>query len=94
MKLTCREVNKYLRTTDEITNYANMLCGADILTEELDEALNCLLNNCERTRYSFLDREEEDVRFLKLLLDRGASLWFRGADERSSSVRRGIAVYA
>ena len=70
-----------------------MLCGADILDEELDEALNCLLNNYVRfrclsirLRHNFNRLLAEDVTFLKRLLDRGASLWFREADERSSSI--------
>ena len=83
VKPSWREVKKYLRITSKIGNGANMLCGADILYEELDEALNCLLNNCVRLRHG---HSENDVRFLKQLLDRGASLWFRGADERSYSI--------
>ena len=84
VKPTWREVKKYLKTTSVLSS-ANMLCGADILDEDLDEALNCLLNSCVRLQHSFY-RREDDVRFLKQLLDRGASLLFRGADERSSSI--------
>ena len=86
VKPTWLEVKKYLRTTSELISGSRMLCGADIIDEELDEALNCLLNNCVRTKHGFYHRKEEYVRFLKQLLDRGASLWFRGSDERSSSI--------
>ena len=86
MKPTWREVKKYLRTTNWL-NPANMLCGADILDEKLDEVLNCLLNNCVLTEHGFYRLQGgNDVWFLKQLLDRGASLWFKGADERSSSI--------
>ena len=87
-KPTWLEVKKYLKTAGglgDVGDGANMLCGADILDEELDEALNCLLNNCVRTKHNF-GRHEDGVQFLKQLLDRGASLCFRGADERSSSI--------
>ena len=84
VKPTWREVRKYLRTSNELDD-ANMLCGADILDEDLDEALNCFLNNCVRTQHRF-HRQGNGVQCLKQLLDRGACLWFKGADERSSSI--------
>lgn len=87
VKPTWREVKKYPRTTDEIENGANMLCGADILDETLDEVLNCLLNKFVRIQHSVCYRlQGNNVRFLKQLLDRWASLWFTAADERSSPI--------
>ena len=53
----------------------------------MDEALTCLLNTYVRIQFDGEEEgDDEDVRFMKQLLDRGACFWFRQQDERSSSI--------
>lgn len=86
-----REVRKYLRMAPYFNPGDEIIFGAEILEEELDEAMNCLLNSVMRVSveddgfYSvFLT--DKTVQILKELLDRGASLFSRNPGEEKSSL--------
>lgn len=95
--LTWPEVKYYLKSAPYFSWEDEIFCGAEIRDEDLNEALNCVLNKISRRNdndddeyYYYYDEGDltlgkaEWIPVLKKLLDRGASLYFRHPDEEQS----------
>ena len=88
LPLMWQELKKYMKTSCEPYDLDWLVYDVQVLDEELDDALNCMLNVVLRSYIHDSWRRTEDekaARLFKLLLDRGACLNFKSSDEKCSS---------
>lgn len=85
---TWREVKKYLRIFKYIDCRPTSMFGANIRADEIDEALNCVLNGLAAAHRGilFTDGRRTIIETSLRFLERGASLFFKGPDEKRSSL--------
>lgn len=84
--LSWKELQKFLKTINCLVPEDAEFLTEEVLVENPDEALNCLLNIMHLIFGSEGFPTDNFVRILKLLLKKGASWYFRDSDDECSSL--------